>query len=290
MKKQQTQEQITLSAYEKRAAQEIFYNMMEVLEKYIEKANYYPEDWQTRKKIYDGRVTRIFDDVEEAESVFSTNLFGLKITLRNKPSFLIEELKEEYYKWINAVGIDVNNCPERLKHYLLEINEVLEGKGEKFAEAVAKEAHEHVEKMNDEEFSRKMNEAFGAYNFPLNEERKIADSLKGKTYKDMETKSKFSGNVEQGEQTLNQIAGVVSTSHGDFNYFPQKGGQQQQSTFNLTGDENSDIIRNVRQNRNNWRIENIQGQTWLIHSSAQGTDSEAGTLIHNQGRFTDNEW
>jgi len=34
----------------------------------------------------------------------------------------------------------------------------------------------------------------------------------------------------------------------------------------------------------------MQDQTWLIHSSAQGIDSEVGTLIHNQGRFTDNEW
>lgn len=37
-------------------------------------------------------------------------------------------------------------------------------------------------------------------------------------------------------------------------------------------------------------IETIQGQTWLIHSSAQRTDNEVGTLIHNRQRFTDNEW
>jgi len=165
---------------------------------------------------------------------------------------------------------------------------VLEGKGEKFAEELAKEAHEHVEKMSNEEFSRKMNEAFGAYNFPLNEERKIADSLEGKTYKDMETKSKFSGNVEQGEKAFQQIAGTVSTSHDDFGYFPQK--EQQQQSVSLADDENSDIIRNVHQNPQNWRIENMQGQNWLIHSSAQGINSEVGTLIHNQGRFTDNEW
>jgi hypothetical protein len=89
--------QDTLSAYDKQVVQDIFLMTMEVLEKYIERANYY-SDWQNRRKIHDNKVTREFGSVEEAESVLSSNLVGLKVTLRNKPPFLTDELKKEYYK------------------------------------------------------------------------------------------------------------------------------------------------------------------------------------------------
>lgn len=130
---------------------------MEVLEKYIEKANYF-SDWHIRRKIYDNKVTREFASVDEAESVLSSNLLGLKISVQNKPSFLHDELKQEYYKWINATGIDINNISpkaERLKHWLFEVNEVLEDRGERFVEEVAQESRSHVQKMSSEEFAKK---------------------------------------------------------------------------------------------------------------------------------------
>jgi len=224
--KLQIQKSVVLSAYDKQVVQDVFFMTMEVLEKYIEKANYY-SDWQVRRKIHDNKVTREFGSVEEAESVLSSNLVGLKMTLRNKPPFLVDELKEEYYKWINATGIDVNNITpqaERLKHWLFEVNEVLSGKGERFFQEVKKECHGHVEKMSNEEYERKMNEAFVSYNPQLNKERGIADSLEGKTYKDVESEKRFGGDneKERGERAFGLIADTVVGKHGNFDYY-QKG-------------------------------------------------------------------
>jgi len=90
---------------------------------------------------------------------------------------------------------------------------------------------------------------FGSIQAPLNKERERAKFYEGKTYRDIEISDKFGGNVEQGQEAFNRIAGAVSSSRDDsFHFYPQR--EQQQST-NLADDENSDIIRNVRQNRNN---------------------------------------
>jgi len=43
MKKQQVQQQVQLNAYERKAIHDIFRDMMEVLEKYIEKSGYYSD-------------------------------------------------------------------------------------------------------------------------------------------------------------------------------------------------------------------------------------------------------
>jgi len=92
MKKQQVQQQVQLSAYERKAIHDIFRDMMEVLEKYIEKSGYY-SDWQSRKQIHDSNVKRQFDSPEEVESVFSVNLFGLKLELKNRPPFFFRRIK-----------------------------------------------------------------------------------------------------------------------------------------------------------------------------------------------------
>ncbi|MEG7979218.1 MAG: hypothetical protein NY202_04975 [Mollicutes bacterium UO1] len=44
---------------------------------------------------------------------------------------LYDEIKKEYYEWLDAAGIRLDNCPSELKHFLFEINEVLERRGDK---------------------------------------------------------------------------------------------------------------------------------------------------------------
>ena len=262
--KLQIQKSVVLSAYNKQVVQDIFFMTMEVLEKYIEKANYY-SDWQARRKIHDNKVTREFGSVEEAESVLSSNLVGLKMTLRNKPPFLVDELKEEYYKWINATGIDVNNITpqaERLKHWLFEVNEVLSGKGERFFQEVKKECHGHVEKMSNEEYERKMNEAFVSYNPQLNKERGIADSLEGKTYKDVESEKRFGGDneKERGERAFGLIADTVAGKHGNFDYYQKN----QQSTSSSSGGSASldnhptnidEVVQDIKAKPQDWTLD-----------------------------------
>lgn len=212
-----TQQQIQLSAYELKTIRAIFRDMMEVLEKYIEKAGYYP-DWRQRKQIHDNNVTRVFDNPEEAEGVFSTNLLGLKLELKNRPPFFLEELKKEFYQWVNSTGININNCPERLKRLLIEAHGVLEGGGDKFAIEKAQQAHQYVEGMSDEDFQRKMNEAFGSFQAPLQNERGIAESLEGQSYKEVSIDKRIGGNAEQGQEAFGQIANSVTPEYSAFHY------------------------------------------------------------------------
>src|ERR1051326_4058741 len=127
----QRQEQVVLSAYDRKVTYDIFFDTMEFLEKYIEVAEYYP-DWQQRAQFRVNNVKRAIDGPEDAEECFSIILLGFKNTIKKKPPFLREEMKVEFYKWINCTGINVNNCPERLRHVLFGVNEVLEGRSEKF--------------------------------------------------------------------------------------------------------------------------------------------------------------
>ena len=258
--KSQIQEAVVLSAYNKQVVQDVFYMTMEALEKYIEKANYY-SDWQVRRKIHDNKVTREFGSIEEAESVLSSNLVGLKMTLRNKPPFIVDELKEEYYKWINATGIDVDNITlqaERLKHWLFEVNEVLNGKGERFFQEVKKECSEHVQKMSSEEYERKMNEAFVSYNPQLNKERGIADSLEGKTYKDVESEKRFGGDneKERGERAFGLIADTVAGKHDNFDYY-----QKNQKSTSSGGDTLlsilNEVVQDIKNNPKNYNVDEI---------------------------------
>jgi len=59
-----------------------------------------------------------------------TQLFIVKASVKKKPEFFRKKVQEEFYKWIDAVGISVDDCSDKLKRFLCEINEVLEGRGE----------------------------------------------------------------------------------------------------------------------------------------------------------------
>jgi len=61
-----------------------------------------------------------------------TQLLIVKSSVNKKPEFFRQEIQKELYKWISLVGINVNNCPEKLKTYLFTVNEILEGRGESF--------------------------------------------------------------------------------------------------------------------------------------------------------------
>ena len=275
MKKQQVQQQKQITAYEKKVTYDIFLLSIEWLEKYIEIAykNEFP-DWENRKQIRDNlNITRtdIYGNPKEAEDAFSTQLLYLESNLKRRPEFMREALQEEFYKWIDASGINTNNCPERLKNFLFGVNELLQGKGEKIRRDVDNE--QPSVDSNSPEYMEQMKNTFAGFHSAAKKQADIEESLEGKTHRDIEIESRFSsGNIERGKQIFQQIASAVSSSHDTgFHFFPQKG--QQQKT-------NSEIIQDIRQNPQNWRLDeviiqyNSQGgaerkEMALIHSSAQ---------------------
>jgi hypothetical protein len=126
-------------------------------------------------------------------------------------------LKEEYYKWLGATGIDIGNCPERLKQILFGINEILEGRGEKIMEDVIN--RKERTDVNAPDYAERLNNLFSSAQIPLMEGRKQEKELKGKRGNEVDVNKRFSrGSKDKGEKAFKQIAGSVGGKHGDFHF------------------------------------------------------------------------
>jgi hypothetical protein len=293
------QELKQVSAYEKKVTHDMFMITMEWLEKYIEIAHKkdFP-DWEKRKQVRNNltiKRTDIYGNPKEAGDAFSTQLLLFESNLKRRPEFIREEIQKEYYQWLDAVGINVNSCPERLKHYLFGINEILEGRGEKIRKDVENE--EPSVDANSSEYMGQMSSLFSYTFTPAKNEIETEKSLKDKTHKDWKSESKFvGGSAEQGEKAFGQIRQEISSKHSGFHFFPQKG--QLNNPQLLT---NSEIIQDVIQNgKRSWRLDEIIAgynnrgetieETVLIHNTARLEDYEIGKFdghrIYQAGRFS----
>jgi hypothetical protein len=299
----QIQAQESLSAYDRKTTHDIFFMTMEWLEKYIEIAGYYP-DWENRKQIKNNNIKRkdIYGNPEKVENSLSTQLVLFKDALDDDPSFLRDEIKEEFYRWVNSTSIDSENCPERLKHFLFGINEIIEGRGEKIQRDI--ENRKRILDPNSPEYMEQMNKVFAHIQNPMHNERETRKYLENKTHRDIEIGSKFGGgNSERGKQAFGQIADSVSGRHSDFYFFPQKirnpnynpltddpseeflsSSTSKSSTTQPVVDPqqltNVQVIQEFKNNRQDWRIDEViteydnlgnatKREQALIHKSAE---------------------
>jgi len=283
MKKQQIQQQIQMTAYQKKTAHDIFLVVMEWFEKYIEVSykNEFP-DWENRKQIRNNLTIKrrdIYENPERAEKTLSSQLHLFAATLEEDttPQYQ-QELKQEFYQWLNAVRIDVNNCPERLKHFIFGINEIFDGNYEKIRSDIANRKRD-IE-IDDPRYLEKLSQMFADTQPTTHREMEVEKSLKGKIHTDIEVENKFSGSVEQGEETFKQIAASVGSGHQNFYFKEQKGQSTSSSSYTPQQLTNFEIIQDVRQNPRNWRIDEViteynnrgiatKRELALIHSSAQ---------------------
>ncbi|MCE8162781.1 MAG: hypothetical protein I3273_01570 [Candidatus Moeniiplasma glomeromycotorum] len=309
-KQQQIQQTVQITAHQKKLVFRNFYNTIESLEEYIEKTGYYP-DFKNKKQIFKESINSPDRTPDELADDFLTFLFLFKSIINNKPEYLRKEVQEEYYKWINVVEIDVNNCPKKLKHFLFEINEILEGKGEKFVEQTR-------ELINDgKEINPKdMLKVFGALQEPLNKNREEGKLLEGKTDKDIKIESRFSADAEEGEKTFQQISKEVSSDHDNFDYFFQSE-QEMEEVDNNFQQARRNMIDNIKQHIDEWKIEEMitfnghwydyEKEEWikygdekrevmLIHQSAKvewnrygGLEINSEKMLYKQ-RFSSEEW
>ncbi|CFW92715.1 protein of unknown function [endosymbiont DhMRE of Dentiscutata heterogama] len=276
------QESITLSAHERKTVHNIFNTTMEYLEKYVEIAGYY-SDWDARKQIQDNGVIRkdIVGKPEKAEKSLSVTLFGLRQVLEDNPKFLHDELKDEFYRWISATRIDVNNCPERLKLILFGFNEILEGNGEKIMEDVMN--RKEVLDVNSPDYAERLNNFYAAIQIPLDKGREQERLLKNKTHKDIKIESKFSsGNEEQGKKIFDQISGIVANSYKNFHHFIQKDQQSASSGDGGTppGSLLSDKVDKITTEIDNFGRAKKQ-EIMLIRQGTRLNDFKEGKLNFN---------
>lgn len=275
MKKQELQQ---ISAYDRKAVHDMFIMTMEWLEKYIETVGYYP-DWESRKQIRENNIKRkdIIGNPEKVKSSFSTVLFILQTNLQDVPPMFREEIKQEFYKWISAVGIKVDNCrSDELKIVLYQVNEILKGYGEKIQRDV--ENRQREVEMDSPEYMDKFKKMFASVQDPIRKEKEVVKNWKNKSDKDWKKESRFnSGSAEQGEQAFNQIAGSVANQQSDFYFFRQKGQSvdSQQTT-------NPQIIQDVKNNPQNWRLDEI-----ITKYNNLGDAEEERVLVHQNARLND---
>ena len=255
-----SQKQKQLMAHERVTVHKIFGHTMNWLEKYVEVAKYYP-DWEQRKQIFNNEITRtdIIDNPEKAEKAFSTTLFGLRQALEECPfPSLRDELKEEYYKWISSVGIDIDNCPERLKQILFGINEILEGRGEKIMEDVIN--RKERTDVNAPDYAERLNNLFSSAQIPLMEGRKQEKELKGKKGNEVDVDKRFGkGNKDKGEEAFKKIAGSVAGGYGDFHFWKQKDQQSTDSEVDNSPHpvDTDEVVQKVKTNPQNWTLDEI---------------------------------
>lgn len=211
----QIQQSVMLSAYDKKIVYKIFRNTLEWFEKYVEIS--YP-DYRIDKQIKDDNIKRLdANDPNKIESLFSSILFGFKTMTENKPKFLLDELKRDFYEWVSAIKISADNCPEKLKHYLFEINEILEGRGNKLENDVLNRKREL--EPNSAEYGEALNKVFADTLISLENSRNEFRKLEGQNHRDIDVRNNFAGNDEAGKKVFEGI--VRGHNYQNFSFFPQ---------------------------------------------------------------------
>lgn len=205
----QIQDQITLNALQRKNIHKTLDLVIEALELCI--SNSVPSEWQYKPQVYDNSRPPI-NDFQEAQSSFEVALFGFNAALMNRPPHLLEELRDEFYKWFDGTGINVNNYPHNLSNVFLNTYEVLNDEGKSFAQETAEKARNEIRNMSEEERAAEMQRAFISVQSPLKEGRKEEAALKGKKYNEIIIASKFEGKTEKGKYLFEQIINAIKYS------------------------------------------------------------------------------
>jgi len=107
-----------------------------------------------------------------------------------------------------------------LKHFLYEINEVLEGRGDK----VRQDANNEKPTLSSDspEYMQQLLSLFSNAHNASRGEIEAENSLRGKTDRDIKVGGSFKGGDEQGENAYNRITNSIAGQHNNFQFFPQQ--------------------------------------------------------------------
>ncbi|CAI2182438.1 1271_t:CDS:2 [Funneliformis geosporum] len=185
-------------------------------------------------------LTLTAHDRKLAHDVFLIKQVRDNLTIKRTDIYRNHKKLEETLS-THATGIDANNCPEKLKHYLFGVNEILEGRGGKILKDA--ENRERDVEMDSPEYLEQMSRLFTNAHSSMRNEREVGKSLEGKTHTQINIESKFGGgNAEQGEQVFNQISSAVTRSHNSFRFYPQK--EQQSASIHPT--DLNEVVQEVK--------------------------------------------
>jgi hypothetical protein len=89
------QEQKTL--HEVKLALDSFYNVLEPLEEFIDKAGYYP-NFRSRRLLYRRVIQNSKSTLESSKDLLLTNLYVFSGAVEGEAGFIMEVLKEDFYR------------------------------------------------------------------------------------------------------------------------------------------------------------------------------------------------
>jgi hypothetical protein len=115
-----------------------------------------------------------FIALEKVEVCLSTSLLNLSNILKNSPYSFRQELIQQYHYWISSLGIDANNCPEKLRFYLVGLNEIIEGRR---WEAGERMLGKNGLDINSPEYAEQLLKIFSATQVPLNSKRERYEDI-----------------------------------------------------------------------------------------------------------------
>lgn len=205
--KKQIQGQIEIEAVVLEEMQECLYDSLEWLEVYVEKAGYYP-DWQQRKQLPKSieRENVQFMNANEVKGFFSTVLFSLSNFAKTSGvPFVLERLQTQFYSWLDRSGINADNCSKELAECLVNIDNVLNGKGEEFRNVRREEVRKNISQMTPKEQEGKFYGAITELQKNLKNEEAWLEAAKNKSLQDVKMEDKFFGNADQGKKKFELI-------------------------------------------------------------------------------------
>jgi len=211
MQKQKTLHQVKL-------ALDSFYNVLEPLEEYVEKTGCY-SNFRNRRQLYRRVIQDSEGTLESDKNLFLTDLYIFSGAVEEEADFIMEVLKEDFYRWINHTGITAENCPKRLKHFLIEINNVLEGNDEK----IVRETDERDKVRAKKPDLGKLVEIFSGLQQPLNRNRDQRKELGNRSWNELDDKDRLKGDADLGREAFERIERSVSNSHGNFQLWQRMG-------------------------------------------------------------------
>lgn len=211
---------------------------LEALEKYFERA--YGNDYPSFKsQLYERKAEDDNYPLENSREQFLTQLLIMRGVCKGEPEFFRNEIKKEFNKWFSVTGIDVNNCPDEIKNFLFEVNEVLEDRGEK----IVKENEARIKNVKFE--PKGVIGLFGALQEPMNRAREERENYKGKNWNELGNESRFNVSDEQGakgQEVFNKISQEIAPKQSGFSFYPQQDQNNPQQTGQLMDNGNFAVI------------------------------------------------
>lgn len=186
---------------------------LESLEEYIRHTGHY-SDWANKEQFYRRTIGDSNKwDLDNDEDHFFSCLSISQPWFKDEPESIRKEAQKEFYKWIDYSRITAENCPEKLKYHLNEMNEMLEGRGDRFRQAYQKaneEFWELIEKGGSVfwQANQEVTRFFFGDPTPWPGPKKIRDF-------------KIEGNAEQGQKTFQQIKNSIANQQPEWT-FPWK--------------------------------------------------------------------